>query len=99
MGRTELAENSVWNTMPAHTHTRRCEVYLYTDLGEGMAVHLMGTPQDTRHVIVRDRQAVLSPGWSIHSGCGTNAYRFVWAMAGENQDFADVDAAGIPDML
>lgn len=91
MGFTELDTGSVWNTVPPHTHIRRSEIYLYTDLGEGMVIHLMGRPESTRHLIVRDRQAVLSPSWSIHSGAGTNAYKFVWVMAGENRDFADIE--------
>ena len=91
MGMTELAPGSVWNTMPAHTHPRRSEVYLYSGLGDEVAVHLMGQPQETRHLIVRDREAVLSPSWSIHCGAGTRSYSFVWGMAGENQAFSDID--------
>ncbi len=91
MGFTELDSGSIWNTMPAHTHIRRSEIYLYFDLGEGMVIHLMGKPEATRHLIVRERQAVLSPSWSIHTGAGTNAYRFAWVMAGENREFADID--------
>jgi len=90
MGITELAANSVWNTMPAHTHVRRSEIYLYFDF-DGLVVHLMGAPRRTRHLIVRPGEAVLSPSWSIHTGAGTASYRFAWAMAGENQDFADLD--------
>ena len=92
MGFTELAPGSVWNTMPAHTHERRSEIYLYFDLGDSIVVHLLGAPGSTRHVIVRDREAVLSPRWSIHTGAGTTPYRFIWGMAGENQDFDDIDA-------
>ncbi len=91
MGMTELASGSVWNTMPTHTHGRRSEVYLYTGLGDGIVVHLMGEPTDTRHLIVRDREAVFSPSWSIHAGAGTQPYAFVWGMAGENQSFSDID--------
>jgi 4-deoxy-L-threo-5-hexosulose-uronate ketol-isomerase len=91
MGFTELEPKSIWNTMPAHTHLRRSEIYLYFDLGDGLVLHLMGEPGETRHLMVRDRQAVLSPSWSVHAGAGTNAYRFIWGMAGENQDFNDLD--------
>lgn len=92
MGLTELESGSVWNTMPPHTHSRRSEVYLYVGLEEGIAVHLMGEPAQTRHLIVRDREAVLSPSWSLHSGAGTRPYSFIWGMAGENQSFTDMDA-------
>jgi 4-deoxy-L-threo-5-hexosulose-uronate ketol-isomerase len=95
MGCTEFEPGSIWNTMPPHTHSRRTELYLYFDLGDQMVVHLMGEPQRTRHLIVRDREVVLSPSWSIHSGVGTGAYRFVWAMGGDNQVFSDMDAAPI----
>jgi 4-deoxy-L-threo-5-hexosulose-uronate ketol-isomerase len=91
MGYTELAEGSVWNTWPAHTHARRSEVYLYFDCNGGLVTHLLGDPAETRHVIVRDREAVLSPSWSIHTGVGTCCYRFVWGMAGENRTFEDMD--------
>ena len=91
MGFTELLEGSVWNTMPPHTHSRRSEIYFYFDLGENLVVHLLGEPTNTRHLIVRDGDVALSPPWSIHCGCGTSAYRFVWAMAGENQTFDDMD--------
>ncbi|MBU3666581.1 MAG: 5-dehydro-4-deoxy-D-glucuronate isomerase [Chthoniobacterales bacterium] len=95
MGFTELATGSVWNTMPPHTHQRRSEVYLYFDLPEDQAViHLMGPGQETRHLVMRSGQVALSPIWSIHSGAGTSAYRFCWAMGGENQRFDDMD--GIP---
>ena len=99
MGVTLLKSGSVWNTMPPHTHTRRSEVYLYFNVPENAAVfHFLGQPQETRHLIVRDRQAVLSPPWSIHSGAGTDSYGFVWGMGGENQDFADVDPAPLSQL-
>lgn len=92
MGLTELAVGSVWNTMPAHTHPRRSEIYLYFNLGEdNFVTHLIGRPDETRHLITREGQAVLSTSWSLHSGCGTKNYSFIWAMGGENQDFDDMD--------
>jgi 4-deoxy-L-threo-5-hexosulose-uronate ketol-isomerase len=95
LGFTEFEPGSIWNTMPPHTHSRRTETYLYFDLGDNIVVHLMGEPAATRNLIVRDREAVLSPAWSIHCGVGTGAYRFVWAMGGDNQVFSDMDPAPI----
>ncbi len=92
MGFTEFEPGSVWNTMPPHTHSRRTEIYLYFDLADQVVVHLLGEPTATRHVIVRDREVVLSPAWSVHCGAGTGSYRFVWAMGGDNQTFSDMDA-------
>ena len=92
MGMTELAEGSAWNTLPSHTHERRMEVYMYFELPEEEAViHLMGTPQETRHIIMHNEQAVISPSWSIHSGVGTHNYTFIWGMCGENQTYDDMD--------
>ena len=96
MGVTELLEGSVWNTMPAHTHARRTEVYLYFGVPQdAVVVHLMGEPDQTRHLVVRNEEVALSPGWSIHSGCGTSAYLFCWAMGGENQVFADMQGVAM----
>jgi len=92
MGWTRLDSASVWNTMPCHTHGRRMEVYLYFDVPKtAVVLHLMGTPTETRHLVVRNEQGVISPSWSIHSGVGTAGYSFVWGMVGENQTFTDMD--------
>lgn len=92
MGYTELAPGSVWNTMPTHLHERRSEIYLYYNVPEDATVmHFMGEPDNTRHMVLRNKQAILSPAWSIHSGCGTAPYSFVWGMGGENQEFDDMD--------
>ncbi|MCS0499922.1 5-dehydro-4-deoxy-D-glucuronate isomerase [Protaetiibacter mangrovi] len=96
MGVTQLHPGSMWNTMPAHTHDRRTECYLYFDIPEdARVIHLLGERDETRHLVVADRQAIISPSWSLHSGVGTAAYSFVWAMAGENQTFDDMDPAPV----
>ncbi|MDN3921288.1 5-dehydro-4-deoxy-D-glucuronate isomerase [Roseateles violae] len=92
MGMTQLEPGSLWNTMPCHTHDRRMEVYCYFDMSESAVVfHMMGEPTETRHLVVRNEQAVISPSWSLHSGVGTQAYTFIWGMVGENQVFKDMD--------
>lgn len=100
MGLTQLESGSNWNTMPCHTHDRRMEVYLYLDMQEDDVVfHMMGEPNQTRHIIMHNEEAVISPSWSIHSGVGTKAYSFIWAMCGENQEFTDMDHIDTKDLL
>lgn len=99
MGLTELEPGSVWNTMPAHTHQRRSEVYMYFNLEKDSALfHICGSPEETRHIIMRNKQAVLSTSWSMHAGCATKNYSFIWAMGGENQVFDDMDGIPMQDL-
>ena len=99
LGMTALKPNNMWNTMPCHTHERRMEVYFYFNLPDNAAVfHMLGEPQETRHILVHNEQAVISPSWSIHSGVGTQAYTFIWGMVGENQVFHDMDHIAIADL-
>jgi len=100
MGLTILDPGSVWNTMPLHTHERRMEIYTYFDLeGDNVVFHLMGEPCETRHLVLKNEDAVISPSWSVHSGCATASYSFIWAMGGENQTFDDMDVVKTTEIL
>ncbi|HVT99025.1 MAG TPA: 5-deoxy-glucuronate isomerase, partial [Acidobacteriaceae bacterium] len=100
MGVTHLHTGSAWNTMPPHTHMRRSEIYMYFNLPQDARVfHFMGPPEETRHLVLSDHDIVISPGWSIHAGVGTQAYSFCWGMGGENQDYADMDPAPLDTLL
>ena len=98
MGFTALEEGSVWNSFPPHTHWRRTEIYMYFDLGENVLTHFLGEPQQTRHLFLHNEEVALSPNWSIHCGCGTGNYKFIWGMAGENQVFDDMDGVKPADL-
>lgn len=99
MGLTKLEEGSVWNSVPPHTHERRMEIYTYYNIpDDGIVLHLMGQPQETRHLVMQNFDAVISPSWSIHAGCGSSNYTFIWAMGGENQAFDDMDTFNINEM-
>lgn len=100
MGLTVMEEGSVWNTVPPHTHTRRTEVYFYFDMPQDHRVfHFKGQPQQTRHIVVSNHQAIISPPWSVHFGCGTMSYGFIWGMSGKNQAFDDMDMAMVNTLL
>ncbi|MEK4512326.1 5-dehydro-4-deoxy-D-glucuronate isomerase [Paenibacillus anaericanus] len=99
MGMTQLKPGNMWNTMPAHTHPRRMEAYMYFDLpDDSVVIHLMGEPSETRHIVMRNEQAVISPSWSIHSGVGTSNYTFIWSMAGDNKRYDDMDPVSIKEL-